>query len=122
MAAGMAYSSKFFDKIDNRIYCICGDGEVMEGSIWEAAAFSSYYKLNNLTVFVDVNAIGQSGMTMYEHDTAVYAERFKAFGFNTLVIDGHSIAELVNSLKAAKAETGKPTAVICRTEKGKGFG
>lgn len=94
----------------------------MEGSIWEAAAFSSYYKLNNLTVFVDVNAIGQSGMTMYEHDTAVYAERFKAFGFNTLVIDGHSIAELVNSLKAAKAETGKPTAVICRTEKGKGFG
>ena len=122
VAAGMAYSSKYFDKIDNRVYCICGDGEVVEGSIWEAAAFATFYKLNNLTVFVDVNAIGQSGGTMYGHDVAVYADRFKAFGFNTITIDGHSIGELVDSLKQAKAETGKPTAVICRTEKGKGFG
>lgn len=122
VAAGMAYSSKYFDKIDNRVYCICGDGEVAEGSVWEAAAFASFYKLNNLTVFVDVNAIGQSGMTMYTHDMAVYNDRFKAFGFNTIVIDGHSIAELVDALKKAKAEGNKPTAVICKTEKGKGFG
>ena len=103
VAAGMAYSSKYFDKIDNRIYCITGDGEVVEGSIWEAAAFASHYKLNNLIVFVDVNGIGQSQGTMYGHNTAVYDERFKAFGFNTMVIDGHSIAEIVDSLGKAKA-------------------
>lgn len=72
VAAGMAYSSKYFDKINNRIYCITGDGEVAEGSIWEAAAFASNYKLHNLTVFVDVNALGQSQETMYAHHTEVY--------------------------------------------------
>ena len=61
-------------------------------------------------------------MTMYSHDLAVYSERFKAFGFNTIVVDGHSIGELVDGLKKAKAEGDKPTALICRTEKGKGFG
>lgn len=91
VAAGMAYSSKYFDKIDNRVYCICGDGEVAEGSVWEAAAFASHYKLNNLTVLVDVNAIGQSSNTMYSHDLKVYEDRFKAFGMNTVVVDGHSI-------------------------------
>ena len=78
--------------------------------------------MNNLTVFVDVNAIGQSGMTMYEHDTKLYADRFQSFGFNVVVIDGHSIGEIVEALKDAKSEEIKPTAVICRTEKGKGFG
>lgn len=60
VAAGMAYSSKYLDKINNRIYCIVGDGECAEGSIWEAAAFSSHYNLNNLVVFADINALGQS--------------------------------------------------------------
>lgn len=94
---------------------------MMEGSIWEAAAFASNYKLNNLIVFCDVNAIGQSGFTMYKHDLAVYDARFKAFGFNTIVIDGHNIKEIVEALKSAQAETERPTAIICRTEKGKGY-
>ena len=118
----MAYSSKYFDKINNRVYCITGDGEVAEGSIWEAAGFASLYKLNNLTVFVDVNKLGQSQETMYAHDTRVYADRFKAFGFHTIVIDGHSIKELVGALEEARKQTDHPTAVICKTEKGKGFG
>jgi transketolase len=91
VAAGMAYSSKYFDKINNHVYCITGDGEIAEGSIWEAAAFASNYKLNNLTLFVDVNALGQSQQTMYGHDVTVYEERFKSFGFNICSIDGHNI-------------------------------
>lgn len=121
VAAGMAYSSKYFDHIDNHIYCITGDGEVAEGSIWEAAAFASKYNLNNLTVFVDVNALGQSQETMYAHHTEVYEARFKAFGFNTIVVDGHSIAEIVAGLTNAHSQTDKPTALVCRTLKGKGF-
>lgn len=117
----MAYSSKYFDHIDNHIYCITGDGEVAEGSIWEAAAFASKYNLNNLTVFVDVNALGQSQETMYAHHTEVYEARFKAFGFNTIVVDGHSIAEIVAGLVNAHSQTEKPTALVCRTLKGKGF-
>ena len=122
VAAGMAYSSKYFDKINNRIYCITGDGEVAEGSIWEAANFASLYKLNNLVVFVDVNKLGQSQETMFAHQTGVYADKFKAFGFNTIVIDGHSIRDLVAGLEEAHKQTTKPTALICKTEKGKGFG
>ncbi len=74
-----------------------------EGSIWEAAAFASYYKLNNLSVGVDVNAIGQSGGTMYGDNVALYEERFKSFGFNTIVINGHSLKEIVDALKKSKA-------------------
>lgn len=121
VAAGMAYSSKYFDHIDNHIYCITGDGEVAEGSIWEAAAFASKYNLNNLTVFVDVNALGQSQETMYAHHTEVYEARFRAFGFNTIVVDGHSITDIVAGLANSHSQTEKPTALVCRTLKGKGF-
>ncbi len=60
VACGMAYSSKYFDKIDNRIFCICGDGETAQGSIWQACDFANINELNNLTLFVDVNRLGQS--------------------------------------------------------------
>jgi transketolase len=60
VAAGMAYSSKYFDKIDNRVFCIMGDGEIAEGSVWEAVDFANTYKLNNLIAFVDLNGLGQS--------------------------------------------------------------
>ena len=120
VAAGMAYSSKYFDKINNRVYCITGDGECAEGSIWEAAAFASHYNLNNLVVFVDVNALGQSQETMYAHHTEVYEERFRAFGFNTIVVDGHSIKEIVEALENGYSQD-KPTALVCKTIKGKNF-
>lgn len=65
VAAGMAYSSKYFDAIDNRVYCVAGDGELAEGSIWEAVEFSKHYSLHNLTLFVDVNRLGQSEPTKF---------------------------------------------------------
>ena len=98
----MAYSSKYFDKINNRIFCVAGDGEVAEGSIWEAADFSRHYSLNNLTLFVDVNRLGQSQPTMLEHDMKRYQSKFSGFGWNALVIDGHSMHEILDALKKAR--------------------
>ena len=93
-----------------------------EGSIWEAADFVQNYQLNNLTLFVDVNRLGQSQATMFEHKTEVFKNKFTAFGWNALVIDGHSIAAIVGALEKARKEVNKPTAIICKTFKGKGFG
>lgn len=122
VAAGMAYSSKYFDKINNRVFCVTGDGEMAEGSIWEACDFAQNYKLNNLTLFMDMNRLGQSQPTMYEHHTEVFKAKFTAFGWNAIVIDGHSVAEIVAALEKARKETEKPTAIICKTFKGKNLG
>jgi len=102
VAAGMAYSSKYFDKIDNRVWCVCGDGEVAEGSIWEAAAFSSYYKLSNLVCIVDINRLGQSGETMLGHDDNAYKKRFESFGWRAVCIDGHDISKIIKAFQDAK--------------------
>jgi transketolase len=77
--------------------------------------------LNNLIILVDVNALGQSQGTMYEHNCSNYEHKFNSFGLNTLVIDGHKIEDIVNALKNAKSQTDKPTAIVCNTIKGKGF-
>lgn len=105
VACGMAYSSKYFDEINNRIFCITGDGEIAEGSIWEAADFAAVHKLNNLTLFVDMNRLGQSQETMFQHKTDVYKNKFTAFGWNTQVIDGHSVAEIVAAIEKTKKQT-----------------
>ncbi|CAF0790170.1 unnamed protein product [Brachionus calyciflorus] len=118
-AAGMAYAGKYFDKADYRVYCICGDGESAEGSIWEAMAFASYYKLDNLVNIIDVNRLGQSEPTMYQHHTEVYKQRAEAFGWHALVVDGHNIEEVINAFKTASEVKGKPTCIIARTFKGK---
>lgn len=102
VAAGMAYSSKYFDKIDNTIYCITGDGEVAEGSIWEAADFAHNYNLNNLILFVDVNRLGQSQATMFEHNVEAYKKKFAGFGWDAKVIDGHNVAQIISALEKAK--------------------
>jgi len=87
----MAYSSKNLDKINNFYWCLLGDGELAEGSVWEAANFAGFHKLENLVAIVDVNRLGQSQPTMFEHDTNVYRDRFKAFGWNVLPVDGHNV-------------------------------
>lgn len=102
VAAGMAYSSKYFDGIDNRVFCVTGDGEIAEGSIWEAVDFARHYSLNNLTLFVDVNRLGQSQPTMLEHDMKIYQSKFAGFGWAAHVIDGHSVGEIVNALGKAR--------------------
>jgi len=122
VAAGMAYASKFLDKIDNRYFTLLGDGETAEGSVWEAANFAGYYKLDNLVAIVDVNGLGQSGQTMLKHELKVYEDRFRSFGWETIAIDGHNVEEVIKAFTAArKNTTQRPFAIIANTFKGKNF-
>ena len=103
-----------------RVYCICGDGELQEGQIWEAAMTSSHYKLDNLCLIVDNNNLQIDGkvnevMSIYPID-----EKFKSFGFEVINIDGHDINQIINALNKAKTVKGKPTAIIAKSIKGKG--
>lgn len=95
-----------------------GDGETAEGSIWEAASFASYYKLDNLTLIVDVNRLGQSQPAALEHDVETYRKRFDAFGWNAIVVDGHNIEELCRAFYEAENCKGKPTCLVAKTYKG----
>ncbi|MGE5320852.1 MAG: transketolase, partial [Hyphomicrobiaceae bacterium] len=116
-ANGMALANRL-DGIDARVYCLLGDGECSEGSVWEAAQFASLNKLANLVAIVDVNGLGQSGPTPYGRDTAVLARRFEAFGWRALQIDGHDLDAVLDALE--RAHDGGPTAIVARTVKGKG--
>jgi len=118
-AAGMAAAKKI-DKSEARVYALMGDGETAEGSIWEAAQFGANNKLDNLCGIVDMNALGQSGPTMHRHDGDALAAKFSAFGWETIVVDGHSVDALIGAFKKARETAGKPTAIIAKTEKGKG--
>lgn len=98
-----------------------GDGESAEGAIWEAINFASHYKLDNLCVIFDVNRLGQSEPTNLGHDLDTYRKRLEAFGFNAIVTDGHNIEELVKAFHVATSVKDKPTAIVAKTFKGKGF-
>src|ERR1700734_513630 len=120
VGAGLAIGARM-DKSPTRVYVLTGDGELAEGQIWEAAAFAAHYQLDNLTVVADVNALGQSQPTMYQHDMEVYRKKFESEGFAREVIDGHDVAAVVAALDRAKATKGQPQAIIARTIKGHGF-
>ena len=120
VAAGLAIGARL-DKSSTRVYVLLGDGEMAEGQIWEAAEFAGYYKLDNLTVIADVNALGQSQPTMYQHDMETYRKKFEAEGFAAEVIDGHDVPEILAALDRAKATKGRPQAILARTIKGHGF-
>ena len=92
-----------------------------EGQIWEAAAFAAHYNLDNLTVIADINRLGQSEPTMYQHDMERYRLKFESEGFDTQVVDGHNVAEVLAALDRAKTVKGKPQAIVARTIKGHGF-
>ena len=119
IACGMAYAARL-DQAGYRVYCLLGDGEIAEGSVWEAAAFASHYKLSNLTAVVDVNRLGQSDPTMLQHDTGTYARRFAAFGWQAFEIDGHKFEHILDAFERALKVAGQPTVLIARTLKGKG--
>src|SRR6201988_459844 len=121
VGAGLAIGAKM-DKSPTRVYVITGDGELAEGQIWEAAAFAAHYNLDNLTVIADINRLGQSEPTMYQHDMERYRLKFESEGFDTQVIDGHDVAAVLAALDRAKATKGKPQAIVARTIKGRGFG
>ena len=120
-SCGSAYSSKYFDNIGNKYFCVLGDGECAEGSVWEAASFASFYKLDNLIAIVDVNRLGQSSSTMLEHNTEIYAKRFEAFGWHIININGHDIEEIINAFNEARNIKDQPIAIIAKTLKGKFF-
>lgn len=119
IAVGMAAAAKL-DRAAYRVYALLGDGELAEGAVWEAAAFASFYKLDNLVAVVDVNRLGQSQATMYQHDTTVYARRFAAFGWQAFEIDGHRFEHILDAFERALKVKGQPAAIIARTLKGKG--
>ena len=120
VGAGLAIGARL-DKSPTRVYVLLGDGEMAEGQIWEAAEFAGHYKLDNLTVIADVNALGQSEPTMYQHDMEVYRQKFESEGFATEVIDGHDVPAVLAALDRAKATKGRPQAILARTIKGHGF-
>ena len=118
-ACGMAMAGKLDNK-EYRVYSILGDGECEEGQVWEAAMFAAHYKLDNLTVFLDFNGLQIDGDITEVMNPTPFDKKFEAFGWNVLVIDGHSFEEIENAINTAKATKGKPTMVIAKTTKGKG--
>ncbi|MBK8710683.1 MAG: transketolase [Niastella sp.] len=120
IANGLALISKR-EKRKNTIFTLLGDGELAEGQVWEAAQFASYHKLNNLVAILDINRLGQSGKTMLGHRCKKYADRFSAFGFETILIDGHDYKSIDRALEKAVHNKGtKPIAIVAETLKGKG--
>ena len=118
-ANGMALSSKL-NSDGLRVYCLVGDGEIQEGQIWEAAMSSAHYKLDNLCLIVDNNNLQIDGEVDKVKNIYPLEEKFKSFGFETIKIDGHNIAEIIEAFKTAKKVKGKPTVIIANTIKGKG--
>jgi transketolase len=105
---------------DYRTYVLLGDGESAEGSVWEAADVALYHRLDNLCGIVDVNALGQSRHTQFEHHMDAIAARWNAFGWHTLIVDGHDVEALLHAFAAARAAKNNPTMILARTIKGKG--
>jgi transketolase len=119
IANGMALANKL-DKINSRVYCIVGDGEMNEGQIWEGAMSSSHYSLNNLCVIVDHNKLQIDGPCCDIMDMKKISSKWKSFGFETIEAEGHDISSLIKALEQAKTIKNKPQAIIAHTIKGAG--
>ena len=121
-AVGVALAGKYLEERPYRVWVLCGDSEIAEGSIWEALDKAAYYKLSNLVAIVDINRLGQRGPTEHEWDTDTYRHRVTAFGARAFVIDGHDVAAIDRTLAEARAASGdQPTVILARTLKGRGF-
>jgi transketolase len=119
---GVALAGKYLEWRPYRVWVLCGDSELAEGSIWEALDKASHYKLSNLVAMMDINRLGQSGPTDLGWDLDAYARRFEAFGARVLVIDGHDLAAIDSALaEAGEAAGEQPTVILARTIKGRGF-
>lgn len=119
---GIALAAKYLEQQPYRIWVLCGDSELAEGSIWEALDKSAYYKLSNLIAIFDVNRLGQRGPTELQWNLDAYARRVEAFGARALVIDGHDLSAIDSALAAAGQIDGQePTVIIAKTIKGRGF-
>jgi len=120
ISVGVALSGKYLDKLPYRVWCLCGDSEIAEGSQWEAFEHAAFYELENLTAIIDVNRLGQRGETMHGWDLNSYARRAEAFGWNAIEIDGHDFEEIDRAFQEALHTHGRPTAIVAHTIKGKG--
>jgi transketolase len=117
---GIALAGKSLDRLPFRVWVLCGDSEMAEGSMWEAFEHAAYYKLDNLTAIIDVNRLGQRGETMHGWDLDSYANRAKAFGWNAIEVDGHDVEAVDRAYAEAISTTGVPTVIVAKTIKGKG--
>ncbi|MFG3018933.1 transketolase [Streptomyces sp. NPDC048254] len=120
VGVGIALSGKRLEHGRYRTWVLCGDSELAEGSVWEAAEHAGYEHLDNLTAIVDVNRLGQRGPTRHGHDLDAYARRFQAFGWHTVQIDGHDVDAVDRACAEAAATAGQPTVILARTRKGRG--
>lgn len=119
-ANGMALSAKIYNN-NYRVYAILGDGELQEGQIWEAVMTAAHYKLDNLVAIVDYNKLQIDGKVSEVMDIAPIGDKFKAFKWNVIEIDGHNYKEIIEALDSAKTIKGQPTVIIANTVKGKGI-
>ena len=121
IAAGIAYGLRYQGKGDQRVFCVVGDGEMNEGTMWEAALFAGHHRLSRLVVIVDANGLQAMGKTSEIIDLEPLAEKFRSFGFETAECDGHDVRALTSILEGwVQSGEGKPKALIARTVKGKG--
>src|SRR5258708_6233140 len=121
ISVGVALAGKNLDKLPYHVWTLCGDSELAEGSIWEAFDKAGHYQLSNLTAILDINRLGQRGETEYGWTLDVYRKRVEAFGCFPIVIDGHDVTAIDRAYGQALSATGKPTVIIAKTIKGKGF-
>jgi transketolase len=120
IGVGIATSGRELDRLPYRVWVLCGDSEMAEGSIWEAFQHAGWAGLDNLTAIIDVNRLGQTRETMLGWDMEGYATRVRAFGWNAIVIDGHDVEAVDAAYREAEETTGRPTAILARTMKGRG--
>ncbi|MGH3319114.1 MAG: transketolase [Streptosporangiaceae bacterium] len=119
VGVGVALAGERFDRLPYRVWVLCGDSELAEGSIWEAMEFAGVAGLSKLTAILDINRLGQRGPTRHEWDLDAYRRRVEAFGWHAVEVDGHDV-EAVDAAYAEAEATGRPTAIIARTIKGAG--
>src|SRR3981189_3233986 len=121
IGVGVALAGKYLDKLPYHVWVLCGDSELAEGSMWEALDKASKYGLSNLTAIWDINRLGQRGETEFGWNVDVYRRRVEAFGGFPIVIDGHDVAAIDRAYGEVLSNTDKPTVIIAKTIKGKGF-
>ena len=117
---GVALAGRYLDELPYRVWVLCGDSEMAEGSMWEAFDKAAYYRLANLTAIVDVNRLGQRGPTELGWDLDAYARRIEGFGCRAIPVDGHDLGEIEKAFAQA-ADVDRPTVILARTRKGRGF-
>jgi transketolase len=120
IGVGMGIAGKYLDRLPYRVWVLCGDSEMAEGSMWEAFEHAAHYELDNVIAVIDVNRLGQRGETMVGWDIDRHASRARAFGWHTIEIDGHDVDEIDRAYAEALSTDGQPTAIVSRTVKGKG--